>query len=130
MIDADPQRIAQVLANLVTNALRYTPHGGAITLCASTAEQQISSTVVGRRSSVVIQVSDTGAGIAAENLPHIFDRFYRADRSRARGSGGAGLGLAIAKQIVTAHGGSIWATSVEGQGTTIHVALPVENTED
>lgn len=140
-LDADPQRIAQVLANLVTNALRYTPRDGSITLSAALQakderpktkdiEDGSSSFVLGPSPFVVFNVCDTGAGIAAEDLPHIFDRFYRADRSRARGSGGAGLGLAIAKQIVTAHGGSIWATSVEGQGTTIHVALPLgENSE-
>src|SRR6266511_2235780 len=82
-------------------------------------------------SSILFGVSDTGMGIAAEDLPYIFDRFYRADRSRTRGSGGAGLGLAIAKQIVAAHGGSIWATSAEEQGTTICIALPVaENNQE
>jgi signal transduction histidine kinase len=70
-------------------------------------------------------VSDTGQGIPAEDLPHIFDRFYRADRSRTRSSGGTGLGLAIAKQIVAAHGGTIAASSTDGQGTTISIALPV-----
>jgi two-component system OmpR family sensor kinase/two-component system sensor histidine kinase BaeS len=73
-------------------------------------------------------VSDTGQGIAPEDLPHVFDRFYRADRSRTRGSGGAGLGLAIAKQIVVAHGGAIWAEGQVGKGTTISVALPVAQT--
>jgi signal transduction histidine kinase len=83
------------------------------------------SSVVGRQSSVVFSVSDTGQGIAPDDLPHVFDRFYRADRSRTRGSGGAGLGLAIAKQIVVAHSGAIWAESEVGKGTTINVALPV-----
>jgi signal transduction histidine kinase len=75
-------------------------------------------------SSLVIEVSDTGCGISAEDLPHVFDRFYRADRARGRGSGGAGLGLAIAKQIVAAHGGAIWVESEEGRGATIGIALP------
>ncbi len=70
-------------------------------------------------------MSDSGQGIDPVDLPHVFDRFYRADRSRTRGSGGAGLGLAIAKQIVSAHGGMIWAESAPGQGTTISIALPV-----
>jgi signal transduction histidine kinase len=141
-IDADPQRMAQVLANLVTNALRYTPSGGSITLTAKMEDRgwriedgsQASaspSSILHPPSSILLSVSDTGTGIAAEDLPHIFDRFYRADRSRTRGSGGAGLGLAIAKQIVAAHGGSIWATSGEHQGTTMSVALPIaENNED
>jgi two-component system OmpR family sensor kinase/two-component system sensor histidine kinase BaeS len=137
-IDADPQRLAQVLANLVSNALRYTPEGGAITLSASqatndqrpkTTDQPPESIVLGPSSAVVFRVSDTGQGIAADDLPHVFDRFYRADRSRTRGSGGAGLGLAIARQIVAAHGGAIWATSEPGQGTTISIALPVAEAE-
>jgi signal transduction histidine kinase len=74
-------------------------------------------------------VCDTGQGIAGDDLPHIFDRFYRADRSRARGSGGAGLGLAITRQIVVAHGGLIWAESELGHGTTISIALPVAEAE-
>jgi signal transduction histidine kinase len=77
------------------------------------------------QNTVIFRLSDTGQGIAPTDLPYIFDRFYRADRSRARGSGGAGLGLAIAKQIVVAHGGTIWAASEVGHGTTISVALPV-----
>jgi signal transduction histidine kinase len=129
-IDADPQRMAQVLANLVTNALRYTPSGGRIALSASSEsvedKSETQNSKLKTQNSIVLRISDTGTGIAAEDLPHIFDRFYRADRSRTRGSGGAGLGLAIAKQIVTTHGGSIWATSGEGQGTTISIALPVE----
>jgi len=74
-------------------------------------------------------VRDTGRGIAPEDLPHIFDRFYRADRSRTRGSGGAGLGLAITRQIVVAHGGLIWAESELSHGTTISIALPVAQAE-
>jgi signal transduction histidine kinase len=150
LVEADPQRMAQVFANLIANALRYTPAGGTITLEATTDHRRDTETqrhgdvaivdlpvspspglaglppsVVGRRSSVVFQVRDTGQGIAPDDLPHVFDRFYRADRSRTRGSGGAGLGLAIAKQIVVAHSGAIWAESELGHGTTINVALPV-----
>lgn len=136
LLDADPQRMAQVLSNLVANALRYTPAGGAITLSATAEDrglkmedspqsQRRPSSTRDPRSSVIIRVSDTGQGIPAEDLPHIFDRFYRADRSRTRSSGGTGLGLAIAKQIVAAHGGTIAASSTDGQGTTISIALPV-----
>jgi signal transduction histidine kinase len=76
------------------------------------------------RTAIQFSVSDTGPGIAPEHLPHIFDRFYRADRARTRSSGGAGLGLAIARQIVEAHGGRIWATSLPGQGTTVTFSIP------
>jgi two-component system OmpR family sensor kinase/two-component system sensor histidine kinase BaeS len=142
-LQADPQRIEQVLTNLVGNALRYTQPGGAVTLRAFVSPEQLAaeraarvtllSTVgkeqppaVARRSSLVIEVADTGEGIPAEDLPHIFDRFWRADRSRTRSSGGTGLGLAIARQIVEAHGGRMWATSVVGQGTTVSFTLPLQ----
>jgi signal transduction histidine kinase len=138
-IEADPQRIAQVLSNLVANALRYTPSGGSITLEAKNIadstlrnanDRDAQSALRAPRAAIVFQVSDTGQGIAPEDLPYIFDRFYRADRSRTRGSGGAGLGLAIAKQIVVAHGGAIWAESELGKGTRISVALPAAEDSD
>jgi two-component system OmpR family sensor kinase/two-component system sensor histidine kinase BaeS len=137
-IDADPQRMAQVLANLVANALRYTPEGGAITLAAAyiadcklqIAEyEKAQPAIYNLQSAIVFRVCDTGHGIAPEDLPHVFDRFYRADRSRTRGSGGAGLGLAITRQIVAAHGGLIWAESELGHGTAISIALPVAQAE-
>jgi len=112
---ADPQRISQVLGNLLSNALRHTPPGGTITLLAWTTPADSSY--------IFMSVQDTGMGIAAEELPHIFDRFWKADRARSR-SGGAGLGLAIARRIVDAHGGRIWASSAPGQGTTVAFALP------
>jgi two-component system OmpR family sensor kinase/two-component system sensor histidine kinase BaeS len=115
---ADPQRIAQVLGNLVTNALRYTPSGGTITLSSW-------YDLVAGQPQVCMAVTDTGTGIAQEDLPHIFDRFWRADRSRSRTSGGAGLGLAIAKRIIDAHQGRIWVYSDPGQGTTVAFSLPV-----
>ncbi len=118
---ADPQRIAQVMGNLVSNALRHTPAGGALTLAVEAPEDE----PVGLRFSV----SDTGAGIAPDDLPHIFDRFWRADRARSRSSGGAGLGLAIVRRIVEAHAGTIWATSSIGKGTTITFTLPFEQPE-
>lgn len=114
----DPLRIAQVLGNLVSNALRYTPRGGEVVLAASV-----------RQGEVVFEVRDSGVGIAPEDLPRIFDRFYRADPSRTRASGGAGLGLAIARRIVEAHAGRIWAESAPGQGTTIRFALPLPSHE-
>lgn len=110
----DGQRIAQVLGNLTANALRHTPAGGSVTLRAAADA-----------GGVTFEVRDSGSGIAAEDLPHIFDRFYRADRSRARSSGGAGLGLAIARRLVEAHGGAIWATSEPGRGTAVSFRLPV-----
>ncbi len=110
----DTDRMAQVLNNLVSNALRHTKEGE-IVLSAHEADH-------GR---IIIEVRDTGSGIAPEDLPYIFDRFYRADPSRTRESGqGAGLGLAIAKAIVEAHGGSISATSNVGVGTTFTITLP------
>jgi signal transduction histidine kinase len=143
-INADPLRMAQVLSNLVANALHHTQAGGSIMLAAtlstalkrdqetrrpgelSVTRQLVSTALADRRSAfVVLKVTDTGQGIAPADLPHIFERFWRADRSRARASGGAGLGLAIARQIVVAHGGAIWAASAPEQGTTISVALPV-----
>jgi signal transduction histidine kinase len=116
-LTADPQRIAQVLGNLVGNALRHTPPAGEVAISAAAVDAG--------GPAVVFSVRDTGAGIAPEDLPHIFDRFYRADRSRTRSSGGAGLGLAIARRIVEAHGGRIWAASEPGGGTTVSFALPV-----
>ena len=113
-VGADEQRIAQVLFNLMSNALRHTPDGGSIT---TTAEL--------RDECVVVSVRDTGAGIASEDLPHVFERLYRADRSRARATGGSGLGLTIARQIVEAHGGQIWAWSWLGAGSTFSFSLPL-----
>jgi two-component system OmpR family sensor kinase/two-component system sensor histidine kinase BaeS len=113
-LHADPQRLGQVLGNLVANALRHTPAGGSVTVRAARAP-----------AGVTFEVRDTGAGIAPEDLPRIFDRFYRADPSRTRASGGAGLGLAIARRIVEAHGGTIWAESEPGRGTAVRFTLPV-----
>jgi signal transduction histidine kinase len=111
----DPQRMNQVFANLLSNALRYTPAGGNVTLRARLLQNQ---------QSVLFSVEDTGPGIANEDIPHLFDRFWRADRSRTRESGGSGLGLAIVKQIVLLHGGTVQVRSALGQGTTFEVLLP------
>jgi len=113
-VRADGQRVAQVLTNLLGNALRYTPQDGHVDVRLSTQDK-----------SILVTVSDTGPGISAQDLPHVFDRFYRADKSRSREGGGSGLGLAIARSIVEAHGGRIWAESKPGQGTTIAFTLPV-----
>lgn len=130
-LEVDAQRLAQVLANLLTNALRYTPPGGTITLRAEMQQQASSrnkaaldNRALPASPCILFEVSDTGVGIPAADLPHIFNRFWKADRSRTRSSG-SGLGLAIARQIVVAHGGQIWAESAEGCGTTICIALPV-----
>lgn len=111
---ADPDRLRQVLGNLITNALRATYRGGSVTL-----------TVYSVGVSAVIDVRDTGHGIAPEDLPHLFDRFWRADQSRHRGTGGSGLGLAIAKEIVSAQGGTITVESRIGCGSTFTLTLPV-----
>jgi two-component system OmpR family sensor kinase/two-component system sensor histidine kinase BaeS len=113
-IEADYDRLVQVLANLLTNALRHTPEHGSITLKAEAIPD-----------GVRITVGDTGAGISAEDLPYIFDRFWRGDKSRTRTEGSSGLGLAITKQLVLAHGGTIMAESQLGQGTTFTIELPV-----
>ncbi|NCC34043.1 MAG: HAMP domain-containing protein [Chloroflexia bacterium] len=115
----DPQRISQVLGNLVGNALRHTPADGQITLSAQVVD-----------GGVAFAVSDTGHGIAPADLPHIFDRFYRVDRARSRSAGGAGLGLAIARRIIETHGGTITATSTLGDGTTMRFVLPLEPASD
>ncbi len=112
-IKADYDRLNQVLANLLANALRHIPDKGQIALRAEAIPD-----------GVRIIVSDTGAGIPAEDLPYIFDRFWRGDKSRARTEGSSGLGLAITKQLVLAHGGTISAESEPGLGTTFTIDLP------
>jgi two-component system phosphate regulon sensor histidine kinase PhoR len=108
---ADADRVRLVLTNLVHNAVKFTPPGGRIVVTAQAAGDQ-----------VLFSVQDSGVGIPASDLPRVFERFYKADR--ARSGGGTGLGLAIAKHVVQGHGGSIWAESVEGQGSTFHFTLP------
>jgi two-component system OmpR family sensor kinase/two-component system sensor histidine kinase BaeS len=112
-VRADPSRLTQILHNLLTNALRHTPPGGHITVTAEAQGQ-----------GVRLAVRDTGEGIGPEDLPHVFDRFYRADKTRARATGGSGLGLAIAKALVEAMGGTITAESQVGAGSTFGVWLP------
>jgi signal transduction histidine kinase len=121
VISADPADLRTLLVNLLDNALQYTGPGGSITISAQPTDPQ---------PGVLIRVADTGSGIAAEDLPHVFGRFYRADKARRRGTSvegsGAGLGLAIVQGIVEAYGGTISAQSTLGQGTTIIVSLPAD----
>jgi two-component system sensor histidine kinase BaeS len=111
-VNVDPDRMAQVLDNLLGNAFRYTPAGGEIRLSASSGP-----------SGVRLAVQDSGPGIPAVELPYVFERFYRGDKSRQRHEGGSGLGLAIARSIVEAHDGRIWAESEPGQGATFIIEL-------
>lgn len=113
-LKADPERLAQVLSNLLANALRYTPAGGQITLTARS-----------HSGGVLLQVEDTGSGIPPEELSHIFNRFYRLDKSRHQTGGESGLGLAIARAIVEAHGGAISVASQPGRGTRFEIWLPI-----
>jgi two-component system phosphate regulon sensor histidine kinase PhoR len=110
---ADEDRLRQVIINLMENALKFTPPGGRVTFCAQQKPE----------GSVEVTVSDTGVGISQEHLPHIFERFYKVERSRH--AGGTGLGLAIVKQLVEAHGGEVWVKSQEGVGSTFGFTLPV-----
>lgn len=116
-VQADPDRLGQVLRNLLVNALQHTPAGGSVIVRATPTS-----------GAVEIAVSDTGEGIAPEDLPHVFERFWRADISRSRDkrwSGGTGLGLSVAQSLVEAQGGRIWAESVPGQGSTFRFTLPL-----
>jgi signal transduction histidine kinase len=119
---ADRRRVAQVLGNLLTNALRHTPSGGRVTLSATAPALSIAE---GSGEMVKVTVADTGAGIPPEDLPYIFERFWRGEKSRSRAGGGAGLGLAIAKHLIQAHGGQIGveSPSEEGEGTTFYFTL-------
>jgi len=110
---ADRDKISQVIINLLSNALKYAPEG-----------RQVNIQVGQEENRVILKVKDTGIGIAPEDLPHVFERFYRADRSRTRETGGSGVGLAIVKAIVNAHGGSVSVQSFPDEATTFTVALP------
>ncbi|MFQ6143848.1 sensor histidine kinase [Streptomyces seoulensis] len=112
-IEGDPVRLRQVVGNLLSNAIRHTPSGGSVTLRV-TADSGLTT----------IEVADTGAGIAAEDLPRVFDRFWRAEKSRSRDTGGSGLGLAIVRKLMEAHGGAVSVASTAGAGTTFTLRLP------
>ncbi|MEU8439262.1 HAMP domain-containing sensor histidine kinase [Streptomyces microflavus] len=120
VLHADPVRLRQAVGNLVSNAVRHTPAGGKVTLRAygegpgSGPGPEV----------VVIEVADTGTGIPAADLPYVFDRFWRAEKSRSRRTGGSGLGLAIVRKLAEAHGGTAGATSTEGQGSAFTLRLP------
>lgn len=114
VVQADEDRLSQVLLNLVGNALQYTPAGGVVTIVAKPQGHDIH-----------LLVQDNGIGIPAEHLPHLFDRFYRVDKSRSRVGGGSGIGLTIARHLIEAHGGHIWATSDgPARGSTFGFSLP------
>jgi two-component system sensor histidine kinase BaeS len=117
LITVDEDRIGQVLLNLLGNALQYTPAQGRVTVSAAREGDEL-----------IVQIRDTGIGIAREHLPQIFDRFYRVDKSRSRVSGGSGIGLTIAKHLIEAHGGRIWAESPgSGKGSTFTFTLPINS---
>jgi PAS domain S-box-containing protein len=113
LVHADPERVTQLLSNLVGNALKFTPAGG-----------RVEVRVQPYHEGVLVSVIDTGEGIPADQLPHVFDRFYQVSGSKSGTRQGAGLGLPIARGIVEAHGGTIWIESVPGRGTTVRFTLP------
>ena len=110
--NGDPGRVRQILTNLIVNAIRHTSAGGVVRVTLLLGE------------TLTVEVVDSGEGIAPEHLPHVFDRFYRADQSRSRSTGGSGLGLAIAQELANAHGGRLEVASVVGQGSTLRLVLP------
>ncbi|MDF2855280.1 MAG: histidine kinase [Neobacillus sp.] len=118
-VEIDEDKMTQVLYNIISNALKYSPEGGEVTF-----------SIIEQSEKIIVSISDEGVGIPKENIGKIFDRFYRVDKARTRKLGGTGLGLAIAKEMVNAHGGSIWALSEEGNGTVISFSLPYEKTEE
>ncbi len=113
-VDIDTDKLTQVIDNIISNALKYSPDGG-----------NIRFGIIVKNDLLQVMVSDDGMGIPSENVNRIFDRFYRVDRARARSMGGTGLGLAIAREMIEAHGGKIWAESEEGRGTTIFFTLEI-----
>ena len=117
LIEADPERLGQILRNLLSNAIMHTPRGGEINVRAYATDNEVR-----------VSVHDNGEGIPAEHLPYLFERFYRVDPSRARATGGTGLGLAIVKQMVQAHGGRIEVESYPGRGTCFTFTLPMATT--
>ena len=113
-VDGDRERIEQVIMNIVSNAIKYTPDGGQIGITAGVEDKQ-----------VFVRISDNGIGIPQKDLPRLFERFYRVDKARSRASGGTGLGLSIAKEILNQHHGEIAIDSVYGEGTTVTITLPI-----
>lgn len=117
IVSGDGDRLRQVLLNVLENARKYTPEGGRITVTVATTED-----------SALLTIADTGVGIPAEDVPHVWDRFYRIDQARTRAGGGFGLGLAIVKSIIESHGGQVALTSEYGKGTTVTLRLPLAYT--
>jgi two-component system phosphate regulon sensor histidine kinase PhoR len=117
-IAGDRRRLAEVLQNLLDNAIQYTLPGGQIIVSAKSLEEEI-----------ILTVSDTGIGIPKADQPRIFERFYRVDVARSREAGGTGLGLAIAKHLVEVHGGRLWVDSEVGQGSQFHFSVPFYDSE-
>ena len=115
-IEIDTDKMTQVIDNILNNAIKYSPDGGKITVSMKTTDDQM-----------ILSISDQGLGIPKEDLPKIFDRFYRVDKARSRAQGGTGLGLAIAKEIIKQHNGFIWAKSEYGKGSTFTIVLPYDN---
>ena len=114
-IEIDTDKMTQVIDNILNNAIKYSPDGGKITVTMKTTDDQM-----------ILSISDQGLGIPKQDLPKIFDRFYRVDRARSRAQGGTGLGLAIAKEIIKQHKGFIWAKSEYGKGSTFTIVLPYD----
>ena len=114
-IEIDTDKMTQVIDNILNNAIKYSPDGGKITVSMKTTEDQM-----------ILSIKDQGLGIPKQDLPKIFDRFYRVDRARSRAQGGTGLGLAIAKEIIKQHNGFIWAKSEYGKGSTFTIVLPYD----
>lgn len=114
-VEIDTDKMTQVIDNILNNAIKYSPDGGKITVNMKTTDDQM-----------ILSISDQGLGIPKEDLPKIFDRFYRVDKARSRAQGGTGLGLAIAKEIVKQHNGFIWAKSEYGKGSTFTIVLPYD----
>ncbi|WP_247947167.1 cell wall metabolism sensor histidine kinase VicK [Streptococcus mitis] len=114
-IEIDTDKMTQVIDNILNNAIKYSPDGGKITVTMKTTDDQM-----------ILSISDQGLGIPKQDLPRIFDRFYRVDRARSRAQGGTGLGLAIAKEIIKQHNGFIWAKSIYGKGSTFTIVLPYD----
>ncbi|PYV61533.1 MAG: two-component sensor histidine kinase [Acidobacteria bacterium] len=112
-VEADPSRLKQVVVNLLDNAIKYTPEGGSVSI-----------SVTRRDDHAILEVADSGLGISADDLPHVFERFYRADKARSRQMGGTGLGLSIVRSICQAHGGRVTVNSAEGRGSLFRVQLP------
>ncbi|MBP1915197.1 two-component system sensor histidine kinase VicK [Lederbergia galactosidilyticus] len=118
-VEIDEDKLTQVIDNIISNALKYSPEGGTITFRVKLLDDHIE-----------VSISDQGIGIPKDNLTKVFERFYRVDRARTRQLGGTGLGLAIAKEIIGVHGGDIWAKSQEGKGTTIIFTLPYDPVQE